>query len=145
MRSIDGALPMDEEALQMIAAAADMLEDIAGGKVNQTVLESLYAHLTAKLRAAANKISENERRSGLTDRRTEPREPAETTAGDDLVRVSQDRIDSLIKAAGEMVINRSTLQQHLTSLDGRMHNLGNVVERLRIVSSRLEMNMNLPG
>ena len=143
----DGALTMDDEALQMIAAAADMLEDIAGGKANQTVLESLYAHLTSKLRAAssADRISESERRSGLTDRRTEPREPAETTAGDDLVRVSQDRIDSLIKAAGEMVINRSTLQQHLTSLDGRMHNLGNVVERLRMVSSRLENEYELAG
>jgi len=141
----DGAVTMDKEALQLIAAAADMLEDIAGDKASPAVLESIYSRLTAKLHTATKNILEDERRSGLNDRRTEPRDPPEAAAGEDLVRVSQDRLDGLIKSVGELVINRSSLQQHLTSLDGRMNNLGDVVERLRTVSGRLETEYELSG
>ncbi len=143
----DGAVIMDEEALHLIAAGADMLEDITAGKASQAVLESIYSRLTAKLRtsSASNSTLESERRKSLTDRRTEPREPSESPAGDEQVRVSQDRIDGLLKSVGELVINRSTLQQHLTSLDGRMNNLSDVVERLRTVSGRLETEYELSG
>jgi len=141
----DGAVTMDKETLQLISAAADMLEDIAGDKASQPVLENIYSKLTAKLQTIVETIQENERRNGPVDRRTEPREPSDTAAGDDLVRVSQERLDGLIKSVGELVINRSTLQQHLTSLDGRINSLADVVERLRMVSGRLETEYELSG
>jgi chemosensory pili system protein ChpA (sensor histidine kinase/response regulator) len=141
----DGVLDMDEDTLNLIAAAADMLEDIAGDKVSTDVLETIYTRLTEKLETATKNISENERRSGLTDRRAEQREPSEAAPGNDFVRVSQDRLDSLIKSVGELVINRSALQQSLTSLDKRMNSLADVVERLRMVSARLETEYELSG
>jgi len=44
-----------------------------------------------------------------------------------------------------MEINRSTLQQHLTNLDGRMENLAGVIDRLHSVSGRLETEYELAG
>ncbi len=141
----DGAIPMGPDVPRLLADAADILEDIADGRAAQGARADIDARMTAMLGTAAA-VPKDERRSGITDRRAVPREPSEEgPAADDLVRVSQDRIDSLIKTAGELVINRSALQQHLKSLDGRMHEMGGVVERLCSVSSRLETEYELAG
>lgn len=143
----DATIPMTAEVVRLIADAADILEDTAENRAELAARADVYARLGAMLDSAAPADSDLsvERRSGITDRRGVPREPSEGAAADDLVRVSQDRIDGLIKAVGELVINRSTLQQHLGSLEGRMHALDPVVERLRTVSSRLETEYELAG
>ena len=143
-----GAIAMNDEVVRLLAAAADILEDSAAGKAAQAALDDMYARLTSMLTSAqpaAQTPPQKERRSGVSDRRLSTREPLEAPASDDMVRVSQERIDSLIKTVGELVINRSTLQQHLASLDGHMHAMDAVVERLRNVAGRLETEYELAG
>jgi len=139
----DATIPMSPDALRLLADAADILEDTAEGSAAQDALADVYTRLSAMLGSTtpAAQAPKDERRSGINDRRSVPRE----TLPDDLVRVSQERIDSLIKAVGELVISRSALQQHLTGLEGCMQAMGNVVERLRSVSGRLENEYELAG
>lgn len=54
------------------------------------------------------------------------------------VRVDVSRLDELISLVGELVINRSALQQYLSNLTNELDELGQSVARLRLLWSKLE-------
>jgi chemosensory pili system protein ChpA (sensor histidine kinase/response regulator) len=54
------------------------------------------------------------------------------------VRVDVGRLDELISLVGELVINRSSLQQYLSNLTNELDELGQSVSRLRLLWSKLE-------
>lgn len=141
-------ISMDGDMLRLLAAAADRLEDSASDRASPEALDALHTQIASLLEGslpAAPPPPAFDRRSGVADRRAEPREPLEAAPGDDMVRVSQERIDNLLKTAGELVINRSTLQQHLADLEGRLSVLDNAADRLRTVAGRLENEYELAG
>lgn len=54
------------------------------------------------------------------------------------VRVQIDKLDDLINLVGELVINRSTVQQYLANITRELQELGQSVTRLRMLWSKLE-------
>jgi chemosensory pili system protein ChpA (sensor histidine kinase/response regulator) len=140
------AVSLDAGVQQLLSEAADMLEDIAGEKASQAVLDALYERFGTLLRGVpVDMPGKGEQRSGHVERRAAARTPSPAATGDDLVRVSQDRIDALINQVGELVINRTVLEQHFSALAGRMEGLSDVIDRMRFVSSRLETEYELAG
>lgn len=76
---------------------------------------------------------------------TTARQPGETAAAAarrnkarQHVRVQIDKLDDLINLVGELVINRSTVQQYLANITRELQELGQSVTRLRMLWSKLE-------
>ncbi|HEX5165959.1 MAG TPA: Hpt domain-containing protein, partial [Thermomicrobiales bacterium] len=65
-----------------------------------------------------------------------PAQPAARTAGD--LRVEMRRLDDLLNLVGELVINRSTLDQRLLRLSASLDELSHMTERLRRSGQTLE-------
>ncbi len=67
---------------------------------------------------------------------TEPAQAPARTAGD--LRVEMRRLDGLLNLVGELVINRSTLDQRLQRLSASLDELGHMTDRLRRSGQTLE-------
>jgi len=66
----------------------------------------------------------------------DPAQPVTRTAGD--LRVEMRRLDGLLNLVGELVINRSTLDQRLQRLSASLDELAHMTERLRRSGQTLE-------
>lgn len=66
----------------------------------------------------------------------QPAEPSSRTAGD--LRVEMRRLDGLLNLVGELVINRSTLDQRLQRLSASLDELSHMTDRLRRSGQTLE-------
>lgn len=60
------------------------------------------------------------------------------TAPSEFVRVPLDRLDALIRLVGELVITRSTFEQHYRRLAGEVDETRVTIERMRRVTNQLE-------
>lgn len=101
-----------------------------GEPIAQTALSPAVDDLAvAELRSA------RDRRTGLE--RRGPDRPRRNTAGQ-VVRVPFDRLDDVVKLVGELVINRSTFEQHFGGLIRQVDELAFSMARLRRVAAKLE-------
>ncbi len=84
--------------------------------------------------AAGSRVSTG-RRQGDADTRSAQ---AERRGAGNLVRVPFERLDDLVKLVGELVINRSTFEQHFGGFIKQVDELGLTIGRLKRVAQKLE-------
>ena len=84
--------------------------------------------------------AEESREAQAVETELSPAAPAnrQTAQTGSVVRVSLDRLDRLVNLVGELVINRSTFEQHHSQLGQRLGDLHRSVDRLRRLAVRLE-------
>lgn len=161
----DGSTDVTPEVMDLLFASADALEDLAGGEVDEAViqaaLQDLYARYTTWLGQApfadvgvrpASQIeplgeepvfdlaelaprlaeaveTELVERAGAPT----PRQPGQ------VVRVPIERLDELVRLVSELSISRTAFEQRMTDFERMFGELRFSSERLRRVSTNLEI------
>ena len=89
--------------------------------------------------AAEDELAEAElRKPGDRRRHTRRRDDAKGRNSGQIVRVPFERLDDVVKLVGELIINRSTFEQHYGGLIRQVEELGFSMDRLRRVAAKLE-------
>ena len=146
-RLYDGGAVLTEPAVRSLASSSDALHDIIIGTTDVPRLQALVARLFAEfdglmgVAAAAPEPDAAplpaappptapfvERRRRLGDRRH----------GGPVLRVPVERLNELVRVVSELVINRSTFEQHHLALIDQIDELKLSTARLRRVTHRLE-------
>ena len=148
----DGECPSSEETQSLLFATADALEDLLdpGAGVPPEALAGLYARYTQLLGASSSglpdlgslgeersiEVAEAVARGQVTSGPSSA--GREAVRPEEIVRVPLERLDELVRLVSELVINRSTFEQHNRRLRGELDELGPGIGRLRRVSTKLE-------
>ena len=128
--------------IDLLAASAETLEDLAGGGSGAAVLPDLYARYEQTLaEAGADGPAPADGPPGAAAPPTEEADE-ERAAGaapaEQSVRVPLARLDELVRLAGELAIARNDQEQKLAAFARQVEELKRSTERLRRVTARLE-------
>ncbi len=155
----EGQMELTPDVMATLFATADALEDLLHGVDDadelQTRVNDLYAQYTVWLgdqpAAAAPKVLEPlgaeptidlaAMASGLAEAEIKTRGEtavAQPVQPGDVVRVPLERLDELVRSVSELVITRTTFEQHMGGLVRLVDELWHSFERLRQVSHKLE-------
>ncbi len=164
----EGDMQLTPDIMAALFTTSDTLEDLLHGVDNtaelQTRLNELYAQYdswlgarpkptypapvileplgeepTIDLAALAPRLAEAEARAKTEALAAQPTHSAAPTAQTgEVVRVPLERLDELVRSVSELVITRTTFEQHMGSLVRSVDELWHSFERLRQVSRKLE-------
>lgn len=155
----DGNLRPSADLTSLLLRSTDILESLAHGTAPanlRTQIDEVSDALAFVLDASP--VAGDEPHAALSDFDEAPAAPEETqdevravadeSANDAaarpvrqakrVVRVPLDRLDSLVKLVGELVINRTELERHLLRLTHEVGELQHSTDRLRRVSAKIE-------
>jgi chemosensory pili system protein ChpA (sensor histidine kinase/response regulator) len=157
----DGNLAVDSDAMDLLFASTDALEDLAGGQVEeetmQGTLQDLYTRYSILLdqepstEERARKVEPlgEEKIIDLAELAPRPSEAVESEPPEkvmapvlrkpgEVVRVPLERLDELVRLASELAISRTVFEQRMADFAHEVKELQLSAERLRRVSSNLE-------
>lgn len=154
-RMHEGAVASSSEISSLLYRSVDLLEDLVRGVADDASLTQAFGRYAALLgddeaeAGSATAELSDLGEEGVLDlaalvHRTvapaasaevSPRSPARPSS---FVRVPIDRLDELVKLVSELVISRSTFEQHFRAYGRQVEELAPSVGRLRRVASRLE-------
>jgi len=154
----DGTAALTPEAVRLLSTSYDALDDLIGGALDadgaRRTLGALFAQFDTMAvapamtpapadasvpdgrdRAAADAPAAERRRAGV-DRRRNPED--RRTGGAQVVRVPFQRLGELLRLVSELVVNRSTFDEHYASLIRQVEEVKLSTHRLRRVAVKLE-------
>jgi chemosensory pili system protein ChpA (sensor histidine kinase/response regulator) len=154
----EGTATLTEQSARTLASSSDALHDMIGGTADVPRLEALVGRLFGEFDrlmghdapapavavAATDESTPDDLAATaepapaprpLVDRR---RRLADRRAAGPVLRVPVDRLNELVRSVSELVINRSTLEQHHLALIEQVDELKLSTARLRRVTHRLE-------
>ncbi len=155
----EGGCKLDSEKMDVLFISADTLEDLAvGNERNTQELYSRYSTLfenipsnkecipgTEEGQASVDSPGNTTNKCENTDKTLGPKShPKQHTAQvvqkkRDMLRVPLDRLDELVRLVSELVITRTTFEQHMKRfIHDTVDELNPSIERLQRVSSNLE-------
>jgi chemosensory pili system protein ChpA (sensor histidine kinase/response regulator) len=153
-----GSVASTAEIQSLLYGTADILSDLLSGSADSGLPEKLleirarYEELIGEAPARpAIKIEPlgEEKVIDLTETRVERREePAEDAAASayksgQFVRVPIERLDELVRLVSELLVNRSTFEQHLSAYTREVEELSLSIGRLKRISSRLDTDFEV--
>ena len=152
----------------LLLAATDALEALSRGATKNTLqseLASLYARFDAMLKNGVDSVSDSLPEFAVLQNapKKDETKPAkavsaveETLIHDNaaeanainaaalpqktVVRVGLDRLDEMVKLMGEMVINRTVLEQRLKDIENQLSEMRLSTNRLRRIAGKLEVD-----
>jgi chemosensory pili system protein ChpA (sensor histidine kinase/response regulator) len=153
-RLYEGAASMTPDAVRLLASSSDTLDDLinSGGKPDalRAAMASLFGAfdvLVGQAAAAAPAVEPNgepearpheapvrNRRRGAEDRRR----MEDRRGSEQVLRVPVRRLNDLVRAVSELVLNRSTFEQHYAALLEQVDELKFSAARIRRVAQKLE-------
>ncbi len=163
----DGHMHLNSDMINLLFDSADALEDLSSGLSDPTemqmTVQQLYAgyamildtgrHLNIdapSVEPLGTEIKpevidltpyyqEAAESSTTTQPETTPQDEANRRELGDVIRVPIERLDELIKLVSELVISRTAFEQRMGDLVSEVEELRPSIDRLRHVSSRLEV------
>ena len=153
-----GAVAYDDETRTLLYVAADALTDLAataGDAPSQlgAALDEIVERFDARLEAVTAARAEAEKREPATGLGPEPAielglaqaSPAALApAGSgQYVRVPIERLDELVRFVSELVVSRSTFEQHLGAYGQEVGELDLSITRLKRISHRLDSDVEV--
>ncbi len=157
----EGQMTLTPDVMAVLFSSSDALEDLLTGGADETELQTrlteLYAQYTAWLGEAAESplsvpiileplgeeptidLAELAPQLAAAETKTKMEAgPAQPTKSSEVVRVPLERLDELVRSVSELVITRTTFEQHMGGLVHLVDELWHSFERLRQVSHKLE-------
>jgi chemosensory pili system protein ChpA (sensor histidine kinase/response regulator) len=141
----DGNRAATPDEIEVLFAAHDALDDLAAGKADETRLASLHARLATVVAAAreptkaTNPVEDVPSEEPIeSEWATIAADAAMVRAAGEALRVPIARIDDVVKLVGELVISRSSYEQHLGKLTRLFQELQLSSERLQRATAKLE-------
>ena len=149
--AIEGRLSLKGEARSLLFQAVDALDDriLGDGEVDAA---SVVGQIDALLAVAGGGTAHPEPcapaelpplpildLTGSQPAQPEPEEKKYTQ----YVRVPIEKLDDIVRLVSELVVNRSTFEQHNSGLGNEIDELGLSVQRLKRVSSRLDADFEV--
>jgi chemosensory pili system protein ChpA (sensor histidine kinase/response regulator) len=139
-RLYEGERPLSSDALQLLAASLDVLDDLAAGHGRDASLHDLYQRYDGYLGAESTPAVGDRPVSPSADR------PAVVVdSSEQFVRVPLARLDELTRLVSEMVLSRAALEQRLTAYRHEIDELRRSGERLHRATAQLEPIESPPG
>jgi chemosensory pili system protein ChpA (sensor histidine kinase/response regulator) len=149
-RLFDGAASLTPESIRTLASSSDALSDLIVSTPDAAAQRGILARLFAEFdgldgaapastpqaapAAAADPPAGADRRRRGDDRRS----GVDRRGGGQVLRVPLPRLNELVRVVSELVINRSTFEQHHLALIDQVEELKLSAARLRRVAHRLE-------
>ncbi len=150
-RMNDDDKPATPEILNLLHASADIIEMLAGGASGSTfrsTLVELYGQydllLGEEVAAPRPHFEPLEQEHAFLVPAPVPEQPAEPSEGasqsrsGQFIRVPIERLDELVRLVAELVVSRSTFEQHLENYARERSELELSLARLKRISGRLE-------
>lgn len=145
--------PCTEEIVRTLFRSADALEDLASGRTDAAILSGLYAEYDGLL-AAKPPAMETLSDFALPEPeplQAKPPRPvaaplprrvslpqAKDKASGHFIRVPIEKLDDLMRLAGELAIGRAEFEQKLETHQNRIEEIGLTAARLRRAAGKLE-------
>ncbi|MEM8962938.1 MAG: Hpt domain-containing protein, partial [Acidobacteriota bacterium] len=135
------------EHLDLLFATTDLMSDLAGEPIDSTSLDPRIAELEPRYDAilaphgAEPAVDLDQPLPDLSALATlEPSEPATTSASPSspMVRIPLERLDELVRLVGELVVQRSTFEQHQQRFTHEVDELRLSLARLGRLAHRFE-------
>jgi len=147
----DGAVPPSPENLALLSAVAETLGDLAaaGGERREVLARSdelveRLGSITAPSAApAALEPLETEKAIHIPQSAATSATDAAATRPSHYVRVPIERLDELVRLVSELLVNRSTFEQHLGSYSREVEELTRSTGRLKRIASRLDSDFEV--
>lgn len=161
----EGSLEFAPEIMDLLFNSADMLQDLVENKADAETLQTALSELRAQYIAWSDEVAPADRpvpvdlsllleplgEEAIIDlaelapklaeadasRRKEEAPPSPPRPGE-VVRVSLDRLDELVRLVSELVITRTTFEQRMRGLVRLADELQPSIDRLRRISTSLE-------
>jgi chemosensory pili system protein ChpA (sensor histidine kinase/response regulator) len=150
--------PLPKETFDLLFESGDLLEDIFNAEAGEQAFEEPLRVLRTRYEAALGGRPAREDREAdsalrpLGEERIIDVEPLPGTSTENVasargseaskttasVRVPLERLDDLVKLVSELVINRSTFEQHFRSYARDVEEFSQSVDRLKRLAARLE-------
>ena len=145
------------DQLKLLLTAADLLQDLTAGDVD---VESTAIRLAEVYNGLSQQLGSLNSISSESGSKPKPLKPLKS-AGPNLdlnrdrrkkrrpsqeeryLRVPLRRLDDLVGTVGEMIVNRSAMNQRLGALETRINDIFNTLQRTRSTSFELQNNYNL--
>ena len=145
------------DQLKLLLTAADLLQDLTAGDVD---VESTAIRLAEVYNGFSQQLGSLDSISSESGSKPKPLKPLKS-AGPNLdlnrdrrkkrrpsqeeryLRVPLRRLDDLVGTVGEMIVNRSAMNQRLGALETRINDIFNTLQRTRSTSFELQNNYNL--
>ncbi len=146
----EGTAQLSGETLALLFSVTDTLGDLAAGDNREQAL-ARHPDLVARLSAASSSTAASGelRPLGAEKAIDIPREaepsPADpqTHRSSQYVRVPIERLDELVRLVSELLVNRSTFEQHLSAYAHEVDELSRSTGRLKRISSRLDSDFEV--
>ncbi len=149
---------IDAGKRNLLLETADLLQDLTANEVNDIEaiserLQKTYRHYESQLGptasatenpSAAELWKASETNSAATN--TIPvvgASPNESGRDEQFLRVPLKRLDQLVGTIGEMIVNRSVMNQRLADVHARIASTFSILERMQLASFELQSNHNL--
>ncbi len=152
----EGTQAINTDILALLFASSDLLEDLKNGSGNETALEDVYARYDALLGRAVEEPAAPEVKpvkkleaagdetildlTALAEAKEEAKEvqPAGQARPSQVVRVSLERLDELVRLVSELAISRTSFEQQMADFAHMVQDLQTSAERLRRISVNIE-------
>ncbi|HEV7669277.1 MAG TPA: Hpt domain-containing protein [Thermoanaerobaculia bacterium] len=141
----DGEEQPSPEDLALLHATADRLEDLTGGGRPADLVE-IYRRYDERVPRSTVEVPGGDPpdRRDLSSSFAAPAAPAgPRPATPRTLRVPLERLDEVVRLAGELVIHRSVFERHVAALARRVEEMSASHERLRRLAGRLEADLEV--
>jgi chemosensory pili system protein ChpA (sensor histidine kinase/response regulator) len=144
-----GSVALTADIQSLLYSTADILSDLLSGSAAAEVPQKL-----SQIRARFAELTLGEEKvidlsiAPSVSAGTKREEPAEDTAASayksgQFVRVPIERLDELVRLVSELLVNRSTFEQHLSAYAREVGELNLSIGRLKRISSRLDTDFEV--
>ena len=149
---------IDSDHRYLLLETADLLQDLTAHDVGDMEaisarLQNTYTRYEMQLGSATGAITTplaaeswkaNEPNSHAANTIPEASEsPKESQQDEQFLRVPLKRLDQLVGTIGEMIVNRSIMNQRLADVHARIASTFSILERMQLASFELQSNHNL--
>ena len=144
-QSLEGELTLDAPARQALFQAADALHDRILGD-GQIAAAPVIERLTALLQRSGSQVEMlalDLTLPPVAEAQSPEPEAESEKKYTQYVRVPIEKLDEIVRLVSELVVNRSTFEQHNAALGNETSELGLSVQRLKRISSRFDTDFEV--
>ena len=146
----EGTAELSRDTVALLFSVADTLGDLAAGENRDEAL-GRHADLVARLgavssgRAATGTLQplEAEKAIDIPSAADLSQSAPETHRQSQYVRVPIERLDELVRLVSELLVNRSTFEQHLSAYSHEVDELSRSTGRLKRIASRVDSDFEV--
>ena len=139
----EGSIEFTQPIRKLLLGTHDLLIDLVATRGRVGNRRSTFEHLFHQFGAALRGLPLDEvpmptADAGDLELAAQPESPAEAADQPNYVRVPIERLDSLVRLVGELFVNRSIFERHLSNYTKEVAELGLSLERLKRLVVQLE-------